>query len=150
MSWKVYVIHFNKPYKHAKHYTGIAKNVPKRMKEHKGGYGARLLRVLKDNNIGFRWNIIVEYPTFSEAKQHEKKLKTKIKKPQRYCPICKELKNCKHESTIGDNYGITCSICNKILEGYGCGGWFGKNLIKGRECKHKFVDNVCMYCERNK
>ena len=36
MSWKVYVIHFDKPYKHAKHYTGIAIDVDKRMKEHKG------------------------------------------------------------------------------------------------------------------
>lgn len=88
-TWKVYVIHFDKPYKHAKHYTGIAKNVPKRMKEHRGGYGARLLQVLKENNIGFKFAILKTYDNFSEAKAEEKRLKTKVKKPQRYCPFCK-------------------------------------------------------------
>lgn len=92
MSWSVYVLHFDKPYKHAKHYTGIAKNVEKRIKLHRSGRGARLTQVLKENNIGFRYNVIAEYPTFSEAKSEEKRLKTRIKKPQRYCPICKENK----------------------------------------------------------
>lgn len=90
--WYVYVIHFNKPYKHARHYTGIAKDVDQRMKEHLGGYGAKLTKVIKEAGIGFSHSIIKEYPTFSEAKAEEKRLKTKIKKPQRYCPICKENK----------------------------------------------------------
>ena len=92
MTWKVYVIHFDKPYKHAKHYTGIAINVEKRMKEHRGGYGSRLMQVLKENNIGFRYNIIAEYPSFSDAHAEEKRLKTKVKQPKKYCPICKENK----------------------------------------------------------
>lgn len=92
MSWKVYVIHFDRAYKHAKHYTGIAKNVEKRMKEHSNGSGARLMQVLKENGIGFRYSVIAEYDNFSLAHAEEKRLKTKIKKPQRYCPICKELK----------------------------------------------------------
>lgn len=118
MSWKVYVIHFDKPYKHAKHYTGIAKNVEARMKEHKGSYGSKLMAVLKKYNIGFKYNIIAEYPTYSEAKAEEKRLKTKVKQPKKYCPICKENKNCPHNATIGDNYGVTCTNCNDILEGY--------------------------------
>ncbi len=77
MSWKVYVIHFDKPYKHAKHYTGIALNVNKRMKEHKGGYGSKLMKVITENNIGFRYNIIAEYPNYSRAKTEEKRLKIK-------------------------------------------------------------------------
>lgn len=92
MSWKIYVIHFDKPYKHAKHYTGIAQNVEKRIEKHSKGQGSRLMQVLKENNIGFRYNIIAEFPTFSEAHAEEKRLKTKVKKPQRYCPICKSLK----------------------------------------------------------
>ena len=154
MSWKLYVIHFDKPYKHAKHYTGIAIDVDKRIKEHKGGYGSKLMAVITKNNIGFKCNIIGEYPTYSIAKAEEKRLKTKVKQPKKYCPICIENKNCKHERIIGDNYGETCADCNEILFGYGCGGWFGNNLIKGRKCKHKFIkfedEEGCMYCERIK
>ena len=152
MSWKLYVIHFDRPYKHAKHYTGIAIDVEKRMKEHSGGYGAKLMKAIKENNIGFRYNIIGEYPDYSSAKSEEKRLKTKVKQPKKYCPICIENKNCKHERTIGDNYGLTCQDCNEILEGYGYGGWFGNNLIKNRKCKHKFPNDQepCIYCERIK
>lgn len=92
MTWKVYVLHFDEPYKHAKHYTGIAKNVEKRVQHHRNGTGARLTQVLKENDIGFRYNVIAEFLTYSEAKTEEKRLKTKVKKPQRYCPICKENK----------------------------------------------------------
>lgn len=100
MSWKVYVLHFDKPYKHAKHYTGIAKNLKKRIKKHRDGHGARLTQVLKQNNIGFRCSQIAEYSTFSEAHAEEKRLKSKVKNPQRYCPICIENKK---EVTKNDN-----------------------------------------------
>lgn len=90
--WKVYVIHFDKPYKHAKHYTGIAINVEARMKKHRSGQGARLMKIIKEHNIGFQYSIIKEGLTFSEAHAYEKYLKTKIKKPQRYCSICKQEK----------------------------------------------------------
>lgn len=88
-TWKVYCIHFDKPYKHAKHYTGIAINVEERMKEHRSGRGSRLLAVLKENNIGFSYSVIGEYPDYSTAKAEEKRLKDKVKKAERYCPICK-------------------------------------------------------------
>lgn len=88
-TWKVYVIHFDTPYKHAKHYTGIAINVPKRIKEHRGGYGARLLQVLKEHNIDFQYAIINQFENFSEAHAEEKRLKDKVKQPKRYCPFCK-------------------------------------------------------------
>ena len=26
---------------------------------------------------------------------------------------------CEHKSMIGDNYGITCAVCNEVLEGFG-------------------------------
>lgn len=99
MSWKVYVIHFDKPYKHAKHYTGIALDVEKRMKQYSKGQGSRLMKVLKEHNIGFKYKVIVEYGTYSEAHAEEKRLKTKVKKPQRYCPICKLNKGIINEET---------------------------------------------------
>lgn len=95
MSWKVYILHFDKPYKHAKHYTGIAKNIEKRVKEHRAGRGARLTQVLKENNIGFQYAVVKEYEDFSPAKAEEKRLKTKVKHPSRFCPICLKLKQFK-------------------------------------------------------
>ena len=88
MTWKIYVIHFDKPYKHAKHYTGIALDVENRVKKHRSGQGSKLMAVLKREGIGFRYNVIAEYEGFSEAHAEEKRLKTKVKKPQRFCPIC--------------------------------------------------------------
>jgi len=90
MSWKVYVIHFDKSYRHAKHYTGIAINVEKRMKEHAMGNGARLMQVLKEQDIGFQYAIVSEWDNFSLAHAEEKRLKTKVKQPKKYCPFCKE------------------------------------------------------------
>lgn len=97
-TWKLYVLHFDKPYKHARHYTGIALDVEKRIHEHETGQGARLMQVLKENNIGFKCSVIGEFPGFSEAHAEEKRLKTKVKKPDAYCPICKEIK--KHDKDL--------------------------------------------------
>lgn len=109
-TWKVYVLHFDTPYKHAKHYTGIAIDVEARVKEHKNGTGARLTQVLKENNIGFTYSIIKEFNTFSEAHQYEKYLKIKIKKPKRFCPICKQEKLLKSFQKIKPD----CEICGAL------------------------------------
>lgn len=92
-TWKVYVLHFDTPYKHAKHYTGIAVNVERRVREHRRGAGAKLTKVLKENNIEFKWKMLKEYETFSEAKNEEKRLKEKVKNAKHYCPYCKAERN---------------------------------------------------------
>jgi len=44
----VYLLHFNEPYKHARHYVGwTARNVKRRLAEHEDGRGARLLAVVR-------------------------------------------------------------------------------------------------------
>jgi predicted GIY-YIG superfamily endonuclease len=91
-SWKVYILHFDKAFKHACHYTGITNDIDRRMDEHRKGKGARLTQILKANGISFDYSVIGEYPNYSEAKAREKHLKTCYKKPVRYCPICKALK----------------------------------------------------------
>lgn len=50
----VYLIHFDKPFKHAKHYTGWAINLAARLDLHAAGQGARLLAVIKAEGIGWR------------------------------------------------------------------------------------------------
>lgn len=61
--------------------------------------------------------------------------------------------NCEHEITQGDSYGVSCRACGAVLRGYGYGGFFGADLVPGRECLHEPVpldnaSNICIYCQR--
>ena len=49
MTGPVYLLHFDQPYKHARHYVGwTARNVKRRLAEHEAGRGARLLAVVRE------------------------------------------------------------------------------------------------------
>jgi len=82
----VYLICFEKKFKHAKHYIGWAKNAEtfeKRMKAHEGGYGSCLLKAVVQAGIKFKvtriWN--------NADGNFERKLK-KRKESKRLCPCC--------------------------------------------------------------
>ena len=79
----VYLIHFDKKYKHALHYIGYSRNVKKRVESHKLGTGARLLQVLNENGIGYK--VVYIWP--DGTRQFEIELK-KQHNSKRYCPIC--------------------------------------------------------------
>lgn len=49
----IYLIHFEKPYKHARHYLGYTNDLEKRLARHRNGNGARLIDVI--NNAGIKW-----------------------------------------------------------------------------------------------
>ncbi len=51
----VYLIHFDKPYRHAKHYIGYTEeeDVSHRLERHRKGNGARLLQVVVEAGIAF-------------------------------------------------------------------------------------------------
>jgi predicted GIY-YIG superfamily endonuclease len=53
----VYILHFDRPYKHAYHYIGFTagglKALQERMEEHRTGRGANLMRVISEAGIGF-------------------------------------------------------------------------------------------------
>jgi predicted GIY-YIG superfamily endonuclease len=49
----VYLLHFERPYRHAGHYTGWTANLADRLDEHAAGRGARLMSVIRDAGIGF-------------------------------------------------------------------------------------------------
>ena len=49
----IYLLHFDRPYRHARHYTGWTTNLPDRLAAHRNGQGARLISVIIQAGIGF-------------------------------------------------------------------------------------------------
>jgi len=50
----VYLLHFDKPYCHARHYIGYADNIALRIDAHRRGYGAKLTRAVVAAGIGIQ------------------------------------------------------------------------------------------------
>lgn len=50
----IYLLHFDRPYKHARHYCGWTANLDARLVEHATGHGARLLAVITQAGISYR------------------------------------------------------------------------------------------------
>ncbi len=80
----VYLIHFDQPYKHARHYLGYASDVSARLQLHASGQGARLMQVIVE--AGITWRLA---RTWSGGRDFERKLKSR-KKASELCPFCKE------------------------------------------------------------
>ncbi|WP_433562312.1 hypothetical protein ACQP1O_33175 [Nocardia sp. CA-151230] len=89
----VYLLHFEHPFRHARHYTGWTTDLDARLAEHKAGRGARLLEVLR-NGIG--WKLA---RTWSGTRGRERQLKREGGASRR-CPKCGVRP--RHESSIGD------------------------------------------------
>jgi predicted GIY-YIG superfamily endonuclease len=80
----VYLLHFEKPYCHARHYMGFTDNLDRRLAEHRNGSGSRLMEVISQAGIG--WELARTWPKGDRAL--ERKLK-KQKHAWRHCPICR-------------------------------------------------------------
>ena len=79
---RVYLLHFLSPYKHARHYLGVAEDVSARLAEHRKGTGARLTQVVREAGITF-----VVARTWRGGRRLEHKLKG-WHSGVRLCPIC--------------------------------------------------------------
>ena len=79
----VYLIHFQEPLHHARHYVGFADKVNKRLAHHKQGSGARILQVCNERGIGYDLARTWE----GQGRDFERKLKN-CKNAARYCPVC--------------------------------------------------------------
>jgi len=79
----VYTLHLDPPYKHAKHYTGWAKDLDARLAEHEAGRGARLTQVQRE--AGGTWRLARAEPG---TRDREAQLKERGR--SRDCPICQE------------------------------------------------------------
>lgn len=80
----VYLIHFDKPYGHARHYIGYTEDLEKRVHEHEcTNNGARLLQVVKA--AGIKFNVV---RTWEGDRKLERKLKNR-KNSKCLCPVCR-------------------------------------------------------------
>lgn len=80
----VYLIHFDQPYKHARHYTGFceADDPAERIAEHAAGRGARLLAVIKE--AGITWRVARVYPGATRTDERQMKKHSAARR----CPLC--------------------------------------------------------------
>jgi predicted GIY-YIG superfamily endonuclease len=83
-----YLIHFDRPYRHARHYTGWASDLDARIAAHLNGEGARLMAVV--NEAGITWHVSRTWPGTTRAT--ERKIKNTRHVPE-YCPDCAPQRN---------------------------------------------------------
>jgi predicted GIY-YIG superfamily endonuclease len=80
----VYLLHFDRPYRHARHYTGMTDDLDTRLAAHRAGRGARLVEVITAAGIGFELARV--WPGEGRAKERRLKVSGAA---SRYCPVCK-------------------------------------------------------------
>lgn len=80
-----YLIHFNQPFKHARHYLGFAKDIDARLSHHAAGNGSNLIRVIQD--AGITWQLVRTWP--NATRSTERRLKDQHNSA-RLCPICQQ------------------------------------------------------------
>ena len=79
----VYLLHLDKPLRHAKHYLGFAADdLPARLERHASGQGARMLAVCVER--GITWQLV---RTWQGDRNFERRLKNRRETP-RLCPVC--------------------------------------------------------------
>ncbi|MEW6770040.1 MAG: endonuclease [Bacillota bacterium] len=82
----VYLLHFERAYKHARHYLGFvngAESLEQRLKRHRRGDGAKLVKAVVQAGIGFELARV-----WPDGDRHlERQLKNRKESP-RLCPIC--------------------------------------------------------------
>lgn len=78
----IYLIHFDEPYKQAKHYLGWTTDLDSRMSTHRKGHGSCLLAAVK--KAGIAWELV---RTWEGNRDFERHLKNKKNAP-RMCPVC--------------------------------------------------------------
>lgn len=80
----VYLLHFERRYRHAGHYTGWASNIAARLEEHRRGRGARLVEVVTAAGIDFELARV----WLGADRSKERRLK-RSGGASRYCPLCR-------------------------------------------------------------
>jgi predicted GIY-YIG superfamily endonuclease len=84
MKGKVYLLHFARPYRHARHYLGWTDDLEERLARHRDGRGARLLAVVTE--AGIEWTVA---RVWDGSRALERRLKS-WHKARALCPLCRE------------------------------------------------------------
>jgi|SRR5215469_7857198 len=79
----VYLLHFDEPFKHAKHYLGWASMLEERLWHHEQGTGANLLKHVKAAGIG--WELV---RTWENATRSDERRIKEMGGLARVCPVC--------------------------------------------------------------
>lgn len=82
MDGTIYLLHFDRPLAHAKHYLGWTEHLEERLDCHRRGDGARIMAVLAEQGIG--WRLV---RTWKGDRNLERRLKNRKETPQ-LCPCC--------------------------------------------------------------
>ncbi len=88
----IYLIHFERPFKHAQHYMGFSQNLPQRLNQHKKGCGSKLMRAV--SAAGIRWAVVEKW---TGDRHFERKLKNHRNHGGK-CWICKAYKKSAHKT----------------------------------------------------
>jgi predicted GIY-YIG superfamily endonuclease len=86
----VYLLHFDRPYQHARHYLGSCTDLTRRLAQHGKGRGARLLEVVQAVGIG--WQLARTWG----GGTHRERQRTNQGGASRLCPLCKEARRAAH------------------------------------------------------
>ena len=78
----IYLLHFDRPYRHAGHYTGWTTHLDERLLDHELGLGARLTAVVAA--AGISWTLA---RTWQGTRSVERALKRQGSASRR-CPLC--------------------------------------------------------------
>jgi len=79
-----YLLHFDKPYKHAQHYLGWTSDLDRRLKSHEDGNRERCVLTYVIHKAGITWKLV---RTWDGPLAMEKKLKA-LKNSRLLCPVC--------------------------------------------------------------
>lgn len=79
----VYLIHFEKPLHHARHYIGYSSDIAERVYMHRLGKGARLMEVLEE--LSMKWWVVKVWE--GETRAFERRLKNRHGAAP-FCPEC--------------------------------------------------------------
>jgi hypothetical protein len=79
----VYLLHFDRSYRHARHYIGFTQSLEHRLAEHRAGRGSPLIAAAIADGIDFQLAAVWEGDRHDERRLHRQK-----NARARLCPIC--------------------------------------------------------------
>lgn len=85
MASVIYLLHFDRPYRHARHYLGYTDNLEQRLADHRSGRGAKLTAAASAAGVVF--TVARTWRGKRANRTYERQLH-KQKMSPRLCPLC--------------------------------------------------------------